>query len=439
MNPRRSIVLPETIAIGAARVALLATLAYFVVLPVGHTAILSSALALAGISALTLAVLERRRLAHALVPVVVASAALMVLGFAVGFGNPGWQHSLIAWVGAPVLFWIWSVAISEALLRSVLVVLAWATIALSAVMLVAAAIGSSASGALPTFLRVVFDADVTGSGLASAVGVYGASSLIALTPMWLMALFFGDARHLPPRVLVIAAAVLSCLAALLSTRRASLALAVVAPVLVGVAYLATRDWKANPWSRRRWVLATACVAVAAVGVLLAQRLPIVARTLAGIGGLLAGEATSIDERLRLEQVQRLWEGFLQSPVWGHGIGATIDGYARNDERAWAFEMQYHLLLFQTGALGAILLIAIAVTTVLALWRAQRRRPDLRPVLAVTATAALAVALANAVNPILQAPGHFWALFLVIGVVNSALVGQPAPSLGLRVASSRGSD
>lgn len=86
-------------------------------------------------------------------------------------------------------------------------------------------------------------------------------------------------------------------------------------------------------------------------------------------------------------------------------------------------MQYHLLLFQVGIIGVALILGAVVLVARALWIAQRRSPEARPVLAVATAAALAVGVANVLNPLLQAPGHFWSVFLLIACINVALVSK----------------
>lgn len=70
------------------------------------------------------------------------------------------------------------------------------------------------------------------------------------------------------------------------------------------------------------------------------------------------------------------------------------------------------------------LIASVVLVVLALWKASKARPDLRPALAVVAASALSILIGNALNPMLQAPGHFWSVFLLIACINVALLSKP---------------
>ncbi|MFK0240452.1 hypothetical protein ACIQTX_06270 [Microbacterium sp. NPDC090281] len=387
-------------------------LAYLIVLPVGHNLFLASLLLLLGLWCVWRLVRRPRSLPPLLLAAACCAAAAMLVGVIGGAGNPGFAHSLISWVAAPVLFWVWASQMDEHVVALFLRFAAGATVALAVIVLALWTLG--AVGVEPAlWIRIVFDADVSGAWPNVVVGVYGASSLIALGPLWIVGMFFRG-PGLPSRNLMVAAAVLATLAAVVSTRRAALALGLVVPILIFIAYLVSVG---RAWFTRRHVRAlmiSAGVAVLAAIALLIT--PPGQRMSAGVLALVTGRGGTADEDLRIEQVERLWAAFLESPIFGHGIGAVIPGYARSDERPWNFEMQYNLILFQVGVVGVLLLVASTVLVVCAAVRVVTRRPDARPVVFTTGAGALAVLAANALNPLLQAPGHFWAVFLFIGAV-----------------------
>jgi FtsH-binding integral membrane protein len=106
------------------------------------------------------------------------------------------------------------------------------------------------------------------------------------------------------------------------------------------------------------------------------------------------------------------------------------GYTRSDERHWAFELQYHQFLFNYGAVGVVLIV-IAAVLVLALARqAAAASPENLPVLVVVGTAALALLIANATNPYLQATGHHWGIALAVGVAHALALGRDPDEPGL---------
>lgn len=403
-----------------------AVLAYLIVLPVGHNPVLVLLLLLLAGSCVWRLIRRPRRLPPHLLAAAACAAGAMLVGVLGGLGNPGFAHSLISWVAAPLLFWVWASQMDERLLRLLLRVAAWATVALS--VLILGLWGAGAIGVEPAvWVKIVFDADVSGAWPNVVVGVFGASSLIAVAPLWIVGMFFrGDV--LPPRNLVIVAAVLATGAAVVSTRRAALALGLLVPILIFIVYVAMVG---RAWFTRRNVRTLMFVAglalVIAVAILMT---PAGRRASAGVVALVTGRGGTADEDLRLEQVTRLWRGFLESPFFGHGTGAVIPGYARSDDRPWTFEMQYNMLLFQIGIVGVLMLAASAVLVAWAAWWVASRDPGARPAILTTAAGALAVLVANALNPILQAPGHFWAVFLFVGAV-AAFSARPVDETALR--------
>lgn len=395
-------------------VAAAACLAYLIVFPVGHNLLLVSVLILLAMWCLLRLIRRPRRLPPLLVAAVGAAGTAALIGIVGGIGDPGFAHSLISWAAAPLLFWVWASQIDQRTLRLFLRAAALATIVLAVIVL--AFWGAGALGITPPgWTGAPFGADISGAWPNVVVGVYGASSLIAVGPLWIVGMFFGG-RHLPRRGLMIAAATLATLAAVVGTRRAALALALTVPALVFVVYVAVVG---RAWFTRRHikvVIATVGVAVvAAAGVLVT---PAGQRMSTGVLALVTGRGGTADEDLRIEQIGRLWAAFVDSPVFGHGIGAVIPGYSRSEDRPWSFEMQYHLILFQVGVVGVLLLIASAVFVVWAAVRVATLRPDGRPAIFTTGAGALAVLAANALNPLLQAPGHFWPVFLFIGAITA---------------------
>ncbi|MEV7819634.1 hypothetical protein AB0P27_08890 [Microbacterium oxydans] len=397
------------------------TFAYLLIFPIDRNTILLTVLLAMAIASVFVVAVDRRSLAADLRVPAILAAVVMVLGLLVGIGNEGWAHSLIAWVAAPVLFWVWAVSLTEGTIRRLFWVAVGATILLSVLVLV---IAFAMPTALPRALHSVFGGDSDGAGLGAAVAIYGSSTLMFTTPMWVVGALLPSRRGLPARGWMIAAAIVGLIASLVSSRRATIVLSVAVPVIVLALYWLTRDrTQTTTVSRRSRFLIIAGVGVVILGGIAASFVPVVQRMATGVLSIVTGVARSDDERVRLEQIPELWRGFLSSPLWGNGIGATVDGFARNEDRPWAFEMQYHLLLFQVGIIGVALILGAVVLVARALWIAQRRSPEARPVLAVATAAALAVGVANVLNPLLQAPGHFWSVFLLIACINVALVSK----------------
>lgn len=389
-------------------------------MPVGHTPVLLVALLVLAASSVSLIASERRSLVRELRVPAILSAAVILLGVVVGFGNEGWAHSLIAWAAAPVLFWTWAVALTEDLIRKLLWVAVWVTIALSVITLLIAF--TIPTGFPASILHPIFGGNSRGFAFGATIAIYGTSTLMATAPMWIVGALLPRKSVLPDRRWIIVAAVSALVATVVSSRRATVVLAILIPIVILIAYWLTRDRsrRVTISKRTRWLIAGGAVVLTAA-VIGASFTVVVRRTVLGVIGLATGQAQTLDERLRFEQLPHLWDEFLASPIWGQGIGMTIDGYTRHPTRAWVFEMQYNLLLAHIGILGAVMLITAVVLILLALWRAVKARPDLRPVFAVVAAAALSIMVGNALNPLLQAPGHFWSVFLLIACINVALL------------------
>ena len=60
-----------------------------------------------------------------------------------------------------------------------------------------------------------------------------------------------------------------------------------------------------------------------------------------------------DESLnvRAEQSIKLYDGWMESPLYGHGLNAHVKSYIRSVDTPWSYEHVYQALLFQTGIIG----------------------------------------------------------------------------------------
>ena len=60
--------------------------------------------------------------------------------------------------------------------------------------------------------------------------------------------------------------------------------------------------------------------------------------------------------VRIEQMQKLFEKWKQSPLIGHGFGSYVEDCIRSEVSPYSYEMQFHALLMKTGILGIASLI-----------------------------------------------------------------------------------
>jgi hypothetical protein len=142
------------------------------------------------------------------------------------------------------------------------------------------------------------------------------------------------------------------------------------------------------------------------------------------------ETAALQQDIRILEGQELLNGWSGSPIIGHGFGATLNGFDRDPNRPWNFELQYHLILFQTGVIGILIGFLALLFTLRQLRTAARATPQFASTLLVTTAGAASVLVANAIDPYLQAPGHMWAIYLPLAVANIMLLSSTRrPSLG----------
>lgn len=414
-----------------------ACLAYLMVRPVGFDAVLLPVLALLGIVSLLTVILQRSRPARESLIAVASVVLVGIYGTAVGFENPGVSSGALVWIVAPIIFGAWMFAGDRQAVKMILWTSAGATIFVSILILVYV-LGESRilPQLLPTFVIEQGGFSFDHSARAStAITFYGLSTLVATAPMWLTAALLPRHELLPPKAVSIVAGVLALGATLVAGRAALTVVAVVVPLVVWLVW-----WLSTSRNRRsRWLTLAplAAVVTAAAG--------IAALALSGISGLqqpfirllsvFTGQGQSASERIRAVQASKLLEQWLHSPIFGHGFGATIAGYARENARPWNFELQYHLVLFQVGLFGALVLAVGTAFAILGLCRAVRRQPEMLSPVLVGAAGAAAMLMANASNPYLQAPGNMWPVYFALMLLNVIL--RPEPPSGRLESRNRG--
>jgi O-antigen ligase len=123
-----------------------------------------------------------------------------------------------------------------------------------------------------------------------------------------------------------------------------------------------------------------------------------------------------DANERSKQFLALLGEWAERPLFGWGWGQGARAISRS-ARPWEYELQYVLLLFSTGLIGAIAYISGVVwifVTGLRLIRSGEKGADhMVPFLVGLAC----ILLANATNPYLPAFGNLWMLFLPISLIN----------------------
>ncbi|MEO9246475.1 hypothetical protein ABDK96_02125 [Citricoccus nitrophenolicus] len=406
--------------LGALLVAL--CLAYMMFRPVSNNVVLYPALVLLGVISVAGMASRGTRLARELVPVLILGGLVVMIGFLFGVGNPGWWHALIPWLVGPVIFWFWAASMDRGVLRIMVKTTAWATVALSAfIILYVGAQSGYLPQIIPPALLEETGAGFDGTGEATAIRLYGLSTLAAAAPMWVASLMVRRHPLLPGVALRVLAASTAVTAAMLGGRRAIILIVLLTPLIVWGLRMVMRERRPVIIPVPLAIAGVLAVPVAVIAAPSVWAMPAVQRAWDAVTGFFDPDAGVAGTNVRTDQMQHLADATADSPMVGHGFGATLNnGFSRNIERPWEFEMQYSLLLFNVGILGAILMAAAVITALAALRKAALHRPDMVPVLVVTGTAAVAMIIANASNPYLQAPGHMWAVFIALGAIGAVL-------------------
>lgn len=365
----------------------------------------------------------------------------------VGSGNMGLRDQLQTFVGFPVIFWLIVYGISQVTLARVMWALA---IGCTIVGLTIVAYVGNQQGVLPQIIPVSFLKSQTGAvfdsarfGRTTSIQFYGLATLAGGGPLWVASLLVPRARLLPPMWMRLLAAVSCVLAALVAGRQALVVTTILAPALLwGVSSILGRvraDRAAlgaaqlfTARKRNAWLVLGMVAGVSIVGNVSFQRSTVsgstVGNALKALSATYLGSGALSDDlntRTRQQEGQMLLTGFREHPILGSGLGATVPHYQRDAVSPWHFELQYHMLLFDTGLVGILFALVAGAIFVFAARSAVKRRPDLAGDVVVASVGCVALLMASASNPYLQAPGYNWALYLPIAAINVALTSVPA--------------
>ncbi|CCH88117.1 Membrane protein of unknown function [Modestobacter italicus] len=408
---------------------------YVLARPVSSNQVLVPVLALMGALAAGAIVLARRQLAGPLLPVLLTTFAFGLTGLAAGPTNPGVFSGVLVFVAAPLLWWMVATAVDERMLRAAFTVAALVTIWLGGT--IAVFVAQSTGGlpdVLPSWVLDQYGAAIGGeygavradSSDYTQIRFYGLTTLVATGPMWVASLVVPRDPLLPPQWLRVVAAVAATAGTLAAGRRALALVLIVSPLLAwAVKAVLSRSGEARLSRRQRRGLGVGAVTTVVLLYLTPGASGIVTAAVGGLAGYVTGDddaaTSSPDDVLRTYQADRLLDAWSSQPVFGHGFGAVLNDFSRSVEEPWRWELQYHALLFWTGLVGVLLVVAGAALTLNAVVRGARARPDLVPSMVVACTAAAGMLIANATNPYLQAPARVWSIFLPVAIANVMLI------------------
>ncbi len=122
-----------------------------------------------------------------------------------------------------------------------------------------------------------------------------------------------------------------------------------------------------------------------------------------------------------EQFFALVDGWVNSPIFGAGLGAVAEGSIRSDEMPWAYELYFISVLFQTGLAG-FLAYAFGIGWIIFYGlRIIRRDPLLRLYMIPALVGMLCFLIASNTNPYLAKFDYLWVVFLPVAMINYYLL------------------
>jgi hypothetical protein len=119
---------------------------------------------------------------------------------------------------------------------------------------------------------------------------------------------------------------------------------------------------------------------------------------------------------RITQIKALYNGWIESPIIGQGIGAiTLDRRHGYWFQPWAYELQYNLLIFQVGIFGFFVYVLSTIYIIYSLLLHSLKRRD---VTLFSFTAGFSsLILANSTNPYLNKFDYILILFFAVHMLN----------------------
>jgi O-antigen ligase len=139
-----------------------------------------------------------------------------------------------------------------------------------------------------------------------------------------------------------------------------------------------------------------------------------------VGFDLSSQTPDDDAAPRNQQFHALTRGWLDQPIFGAGLGASVLGSIRSETMPWSYELSYVALLYQTGIVGFL-----AYTAAVA-WIFRRgiqvigKGGHLAQIMIPLLVGLSGLLIANGTNPYLGCFDEMWTLFLPLAVINYRL-------------------
>jgi hypothetical protein len=219
------------------------------------------------------------------------------------------------------------------------------------------------------------------------------------------------------RALAWIAFALSLVVLLISGRRAFLLIALLSPFVVwGLLVMANIRVYVGKWIMVSGIFGTALMVI--IIPTLNLDLSLVWENF--VSGFNTKDSTS-SVSARKEQFIALIDGWIDAPILGGGHGAAAEGVVRNPKQAWAYELSYVALLFQTGLVGILVYSSAVMWIFIRGISMMRRIPESSGLLIPTLSGLFCFLIANATNPYLGSFDYLWVLFLPVAILNTYML------------------
>lgn len=130
------------------------------------------------------------------------------------------------------------------------------------------------------------------------------------------------------------------------------------------------------------------------------------------------DVTDTVNGVRAIQKEALLQGWMDSPIIGHGTGSYTPLSIRDENQVWAYEYAYYALLFQKGLLGFLVTFALYGWILLTLLK-KRKMGMLRSSIAIPFFSGfVAILIANHADPYLAKLGCMWMVFYPFAIANA---------------------
>lgn len=123
---------------------------------------------------------------------------------------------------------------------------------------------------------------------------------------------------------------------------------------------------------------------------------------------------------RNTQFFALIEGWLESPIFGSGLGSSVS-YIRSEEMPWSYELYYVALLFQTGLLGLIVYSGGIFWIYYKGISVIRKGNALGRLMLPTLIGMSGTLIASFSNPYLPRFDGLWVIFIPVAMINYTLL------------------